>query len=214
MPWSGRDIVNRRLKELGWDIKELSRRTGRGYSYLWKLLRMEDEEAPSNPSEAVIRDIANALGIPLEDLLPQQRTVGEFVLDKLYSLPKDEKERLQRMTLLDRVHFVLGLLQQEPAWSSDSALAEALGIPPATIRAIKSGHEPEGPVMRQLMQATGLSYRFWGRGKLDPHPDLVADVLANDEAAEYLEAVRAAIQARISPVTLKNLINAIKREAE
>lgn len=58
------DAIKARRRDRGWTLAELSRRSGVSYNYLWEI-----EHNRKQPTLPVVKRIADALGVTLNDLV-------------------------------------------------------------------------------------------------------------------------------------------------
>lgn len=207
MGW--RERVLDRLAQLKMTKQQLAELAGLSPSYIYKLL-MVGPGGRENPSKEVLERIARALGLPpraFDESLP----LGEYILDRLHGLPPEQRAALGRAGTAERFQAVYRLMQEEPRWRTEEAVAAALRLSPETIRALLDGAEPDAGLVRHLADVTRLSVRWWIRGRLDPNPALVTRVIEHEDAQGYLEVLALAMEAGISSQTLKAIITAIVR---
>lgn len=206
---SMRDRIVTQMELLGLTRQDLSLRTGLSYSYVCKLL-YEGKGNREHPSPQVLEKLAGALGM-LPGELGESLNLTETLLYQLHTLPQDEKNALRVGSSAERFSAVLAMMQADPRWPTVERVADVLGLPLENVQAIMAGQDPDTAAIKQLSERTGLSIRFWIRGRFDPLPSLIDRVLEHDDAQGYLEAVNIAMTADISSATVRNLVQAVEK---
>lgn len=204
-----RDVIKQRLDELGMKKNEFAAKIGVSDSYVYKLL-LEGKGNRNRPSDEVLRRIAGVLDLKLSDLT-ETVSFQEWLMDELYALPQTERAALRSTDTRARLLKVCELMLDYDQWSSWEAVAEQLGLPFDTLEAIRVGVEPNNLVIKTLEMSTGLSVRFWIRGRLDAHPKYLEQLSNHEDAAELLELVRFICDRKVPTSTIKDIVAAVAK---
>ncbi|MFO7172595.1 MAG: helix-turn-helix transcriptional regulator [Bacillota bacterium] len=202
-----RETLDARLRELGMTREDLAKRAGLSVSYIYKLL-MRGPGRRENPSRQVLERIAAAVGL-LPSELDERLELHEYLRQAMHTVEPEQLQSLKGPSAARRFAFVVELMQRDQRWDTMDKVAQALDLPVDTVQAILGGMEPEGELLKHLEEQTGLSIRWWVRGRLAPNPDLVNTIVEHEDAQEYLEAVHAAMRHQVSPRLLKGFVELI-----
>jgi transcriptional regulator with XRE-family HTH domain len=192
---------------MGLTRRDLAARTGISESYIYKLLGT-GAGSRENPRQYVKEQIAAVLGISALEMAGDV-TLPDFLLERLHDLDGEQLEQLQSGNVSARIATAVQIMQTHPKWETREQVAEALALPPDTLDVLLSGTPPSDVVLKQMADRTGLSARWWLRGRLDPLPGAVAQMLAHDDAHAYVSVVNKAISQGLSANMLLNLVEAI-----
>lgn len=204
-----RQKVIARLEELGMSRQELAVRAGVSKSYIYKLL-MEGPGNRENPSAEIKQRIAAALGLTVSDL-EDTHDLNTYLITALYDLPMEKRKELAAGTPNDRFLIVIELIRSANQEIDDDKISEMLGIPAATFERLIQGSPMDAAVMQALSERTGLSIRFWLRGRLDPNPRLVNLLLESDQVADILEIAEQIITRRVPAEVVRNLVEIVAK---
>lgn len=204
-----RQKVIARLEELGMSRQELALRAGVSKSYVYKLL-MEGPGNRENPSPEIKQKIAAALGLAPSDL-EDTHDLNTYLITALYELPSAKRKELAEGTPNDRFLVVVELIRSAHKGASDDEISEILDLPRETFERVKQGSPIDVAVMQTLVERTGLSLRFWLRGRLDPNPRLVNLLLESDQVADILEIAEQIITRKVPAEIVKNLVEVVAK---
>lgn len=204
-----RQKVIARLEELGMSRQELAIRSGVSKSYIYKLL-MDGHGNRENPSNEIKQRIATAIGLTVSDL-EDAPDVKTYLITALYELPQEKRKELTAGTPNDRFLVVVQLIKAAHPDIDDDQISNLLGIPVETFEQLMRGSPMDSVVMQVLSERTGLSVRFWLRGRLDPNPRLVNLLLESDQVADILEIAEQIITKRVSTEVVRDLVEIVAK---
>lgn len=208
--------------EQGITLQQLSDRCHRAVSYLCQL----EKGNKDNPTKQTVEALAGALGVrpaflfgevpsPAHGSWPQaevaHRAAGLSRAFRRYweGLPAYIRTGLECAAIEERFTFVCRFLfEQDPHNFTPIELAWQLGMSVRQFEAIMHGRsEVSHTYMEQLIKLTGVPMTFLTYGTLEP-VEVNADDLRGD-ALRYVEAIKLALERKVSPEKLEQLIRAL-----
>jgi len=204
--------------EQGLTLQQLSERSSRAVSYLWQL----ENGVKGNPTRQTVLALAAALGVrpaflfgevprPPYDAPARQRVASRAPgLARAFSAHWEALDPARRQDLAlaapeGRFRFLAHfLLERFPAEFTPAELAWQLGMSLAQWHGIAAGQvELSLLYLEQMALVTGVPLHFLTHGQLTtdpppaPHPG---------DGYRYVQAVRLAMERRVSPARLEALI--------
>lgn len=204
-----REKVIARLEELGMSRQELAVRAEVSKSYIYKLL-LDGPGNRENPSVDKKQKIASALGLTLGDLDDIQ-DLTSYLITALYELPVGQRRKLAAGTPNDRLSFISSVMKQDGRWPDDRAVSRTLGLPGETYDQLMEGSPMDHAAISTVSERTGLSVRFWLRGRVDPNPRLVNLLLESDQVAEILEIAEQIISKKVTVEVVHDIVEAVAK---
>ncbi len=211
-------------QQQGITLQQLSERCGRAISYLSQL----EHGHKVNPTRQTVCPLAEALGVRPAFLLgevpgpsaadrtplvpgEQAGSFGREFRRHMASLP--EEARLEIAFAMPGRRFAMVvrfLLAEHPESFTSIELAWQLGMSLSQLQEIlEHGREVSHPYMEQLSRVSGVPLRFFTHGTLEEQGEAEAPAPAvQAEALRYVEAIRLALERRVSPDKLEALIRA------
>ncbi|HYF94956.1 MAG TPA: helix-turn-helix transcriptional regulator [Symbiobacteriaceae bacterium] len=201
-------------KEQGITLQQLSERSGRAVSYLSQL----EHGVKDNPTRQTVESLAQSLGVRAAFLFgavsapgrepassgPSTATVSREFRRHWSALPARRRDELAAADPAGRfAELVTFLVRRFPESFTSIELAFQLNISYAYFREIIDiGAEVSHYIAQQLARVSGVPLRFITHGYFD---EAEAPVPAPD-ALLYVEAIRLALEHRLTPDDLKRLI--------
>lgn len=220
------DQLGQRLRwartEQGITLQQLSDRCGRAVSYLCQL----EKGNKDNPTKQTVEALAGALGVrpaflfgevpspaqghwPEADVAHRAAGLGKAFRRYWEGRPGYVRTGLECATVEERFAFISRfLVEQDPQNFTPIELAWQLGMSVRQFEAIMQGQsEVSHHYMDQLIRLSGVPITFLTYGTLDP-VEVNAEELRGD-ALRYVEAIKLALERKVSPEKLEALIRAL-----
>lgn len=199
-------------------LQQLSERTARAVSYLSQL----EHGIKQNPTKQTVEVLAAALGVrpaflmgevprpPFDDtaqvlLNAQAFTLGERFGRWWHGLCEAVRLDLALSGPGRRVVAVVGFLGEQGYGPVE--VAWQLGLSPQELReVVATGREVSFLVLEQVSRIAGVPLRFLTHGELEPPNAAPEDTAAR---LRYVQAIRLAMERRVSPERLEALIRSL-----
>lgn len=201
-------------KEQGITLQQLSERSGRAVSYLSQL----EHGVKDNPTRQTVESLAQSLGVRPAFLFgevsapdrgpglpsPSTAAVGREFRRHVSDLPAARRSELAAAEPSARfTELVSFLVSRYPETFTHIELAFQLNISYAYYREIlELGAEVSHYIAEQLARVSGVAIRYITHGSFEEP----AAPMPAAEALHYVEAIRLALEHRLSPDDLKQLI--------